>query len=146
MFLLSVTFELSSKIQLLEISERPVVEEFRLFVFERFISSLSFRFEFLTSIVPIKKFSQLLGELSWVVLWLHSWFNEWMLFFLVQRLAKWPLFPQLLQVLPYAGQLPLLCVPEPNLHFMMISGFGFRSRDICKVFETYKFGRFQDFL
>ena len=51
-------------------------------------------------------------------------------FFSAQHLAKCPLFLQLLQILPYAGQLPLLCVLEQNLHFTMTSRFGFRSRDL----------------
>ena len=51
-------------------------------------------------------------------------------FFLVQHLAKWLLFPKLLQIFPYAEQLPLLCFSEQNLYFMMTSTFEFRSHDL----------------
>ena len=113
-----------------ELFERCSVKEFRLFVFSKVIPPQLIRFEFWALIVPIKKILRSLRELSCAVYSLYSWINEWMPFSFVQHRAKSPLFPLLSYILPYAGQLLLLCLPEQNLHFMMTSGFGFWSRNL----------------
>ena len=91
MFTWSLTFQLISQTWFFELSENCSVKEFRLFVFSVFISSLLLAFEFWALLVTTKNI-QSLRELSWAVLSLYFWFIEWMSFFLLQHLAKWPFY------------------------------------------------------